>query len=75
MSGGVYISMNTRDVLLKMVLDSQERVRDLETFSKQVDDNEVKETFQEFAEQTGLQSRRIRELLDKYENNTRNGIH
>ncbi len=67
--------MNTRDVLLKMVLDSQERVRDLETFSKQVDDNEVKETFQEFAEQTGLQSRRIRELLDKYENNTRNGIH
>lgn len=67
--------MNTRDVLLKMVLDSQERVRDLETFSKQVDDNEVKEAFQEFAEQTGLQSRRIRELLGKYENNTRNGIH
>ncbi|HQA48455.1 MAG: hypothetical protein WCS98_04040 [Bacillota bacterium] len=67
--------MNTRDVLLKMALDSQERVRDLETFSKQVDDNEVKEAFQEFAEQTGLQSRRIRELLDKYENNMRNGIH
>ncbi len=67
--------MNTRDVLLKMALDSQERVRDLETFSKQVDDNEVMEAFQEFAEQTGLQSRRIRELLDKYENNMRNGIH
>lgn len=67
--------MNTRDVLLKMALDSQERVRDLETFSKAVDDNEVKEAFQEFAEQTGLQSRRIRELLDKYENNMRNGIH
>jgi ferritin-like metal-binding protein YciE len=67
--------MNTRDVLLKMALDSQERVRDLETFSKQVDDNEVREAFQEFAEQTGLQSRRIRELLDKYENNMRNGIH
>ncbi|HZX46828.1 MAG TPA: hypothetical protein VFF83_06105 [Clostridia bacterium] len=67
--------MNTRDVLLKMALDSQERIRDLETFSKQVDDNEVKEAFQEFAEQTGLQSRRIRELLDKYENNMRNGIH
>ena len=47
----------------------------VETFSKQVDDNEVKEAFQEFAEQTGLQSRRIRELLDKYENNMRNGIH
>ena len=44
--------MNTRDVLLKMALDSQVRVRDLETFSKQVDDNEVKEAFQEFAEQT-----------------------
>ena len=57
--------MNTRDVLLKMALDSQERVRDLETFSKQVDDNEVKEAFQEFAEQTGLQSRRIQEQLDK----------
>lgn len=67
--------MNTRDVLLKMVLDSQERVRDLETFSKQVDDNEVREAFKEFAEQTGMQSRRIRELLDKYENNMRNGIH
>lgn len=67
--------MNTRDVLLKMVLDSQERVRDLENFSKQVNDNEVKEVFQEFAEQTGLQSRRIRELLDKYENNTRNGMY
>ena len=38
--------MNTRDVLLKMALDSQERIRDLETFSKQVDDNEVKEAFQ-----------------------------
>lgn len=67
--------MNTRDVLLKMVLDSQERVRDLETFSKQVDDSEVKEVFKEFAEQTGLQSRRISELLDRYENNIRNGIH
>ncbi|MBA1335483.1 MAG: hypothetical protein HPY66_1108 [Firmicutes bacterium] len=67
--------MNTRDVLLKMVLDTQERVRDLETFSKQVDDNEVKETFQEFAEQTGLQSQRLRQLLDKYEMNSKNTFH
>lgn len=67
--------MNTRDVLLKMVLDTQERVRDLETFSKSVDDNEVKEAFKEFAEQTGLQSQRLRQLLDKYENNSKNSIH
>jgi len=67
--------VNTRDVLLKMVLDTQERVRDLETFSKQVDDNEVKETFQEFAEQTGLQSQRLRQLLDKYEMNSKNTFH
>jgi ferritin-like metal-binding protein YciE len=67
--------LNTRDVLLKMVLDTQERVRDLETFSKQVDDKEVKDAFQQFAEETGHQSQRLRELLGKYEDNLKNGMY
>ncbi len=67
--------MNTRDVLLKMVLDTQERVRDLENFSKSVDDEEVKEAFQKFAEQTGLQSHKLRQLLDKYETSSQPPVH
>ena len=59
--------METKDILLKMVLDTQEMVRDFEVHSKEINDNEVREAFKHFAEQAGFQSQRLKELLGKYE--------
>jgi rubrerythrin len=53
---------------MKKLLDAQENVRDYETFSKQVDDTEVSEAFKKFAEESGMQARKLQELIDKYDN-------
>lgn len=62
------MNMNTRDTIMKKLLDAQENVRDYEMFSKQVEDQDVKNTFKQFAEETGMQARRLQELIDKYDN-------
>lgn len=63
------MEMNTRDKVMKKLLDAQENVRDFETFSKQVDDNEVAQAFKQFAEECGTQSTKLQSLLDKFDNN------
>lgn len=62
------MNMNTRDTVMKKLLDAQENVRDYEMFAKQVEDEEVKQTFKQFAEESGMQARRLQELIDKYDN-------
>lgn len=62
------MNMNTRDTVMKKLLDAQESVRDYEMFAKQVDDNEISTTFKKFAEETGMQARKLQELIDKYDN-------
>ncbi len=59
--------LETRDTLMKKMLDAQENVRDFESISKRIDDEEVISAFKEFAEQSGHQARRLKELLSKYE--------
>ena len=59
--------MTTRDTILKKLLDAQENVRDYEMFSKQVSDQEVSELFKQFAEESGMQARKLQALMDKYD--------
>ena len=59
--------LDTRDTLMKKMLDAQENVRDYESFSKRIEDDEVVNAFKEFAEQSGHQARKLKELLNKYE--------
>lgn len=62
------MNMNTRDTIMKKLLDAQENVRDYEMFAKQVDDPELTNTFKKFAEETGMQARKLQEFIDKYDN-------
>jgi rubrerythrin len=59
--------MNTRDTIMKKLLDAQESTRDYQSFAKEVSGEEVENTFREFAEQCGMQAHRLQELLDKYD--------
>jgi rubrerythrin len=61
------MEMNTRDTIMKKLLDAQENVRDYEMFSKTVEDKEVAKVFKQFAEETGMQARRLQTLIDKYD--------
>ena len=61
------MKMNTKDMVKKKLLDAQEMVRDYEMFSKQAGDKELVETFKMFAEESGMQARRLQAILDKYE--------
>ncbi|MCG8540621.1 MAG: PA2169 family four-helix-bundle protein [Clostridia bacterium] len=61
------MNLDTRDTILKKLLDAQENVRDYESFSKNVDDPEVSDTFKQFAEEAGMQARKLQELIDKYD--------
>lgn len=60
--------MDTRDTIMKKLLDAQENVRDYEMFAKKVHDPEVSSTFKKFAEETGMQARKLQQLIDKYDN-------
>ncbi len=62
------MNMNTRDIIMKKLLDAQENVRDYEVFSNQVDDTEVGSIFKKFAEESGMHARKLQELIDRYEN-------
>lgn len=62
------MNMNTRDTIMKKLLDSQENVRDYEMFSKQVQDQEIANIFKKFAEESGMQARELQKLIDKYDN-------
>lgn len=61
------MELNTRDTIVKKLLDAQEDVRDYESFSKKVDDSEVCNTFKQFAEESGMQAQKLQQLLGKFE--------
>lgn len=65
------MNMNTRDTIMKKLLDAQENVRDYEKFSKKVEDEEVRSAFKQFAEESGMQARKLQKLIDKYDNSHR----
>lgn len=47
------MELTTKEIVKKMILDSQEMVRDYEVYSKKVNDNEVSALFKKFAEECG----------------------
>lgn len=59
------MDLQTIDVLKKKILDSQEMVRDYEKFSKKTRDTEIADTFKAFAEESGMQAKKLKEILDK----------
>ncbi len=61
------MEMNTRDTIMKKLLDAQESTRDYQSFAKEVADEEVSNTFREFAEQSAMQAHTLQELLDTYD--------
>lgn len=60
------MKLETRDTILKKLLDAQENVRDYEMFSKQVSDQEVATIFKKFAEESGYQAAKLQELYKKH---------
>lgn len=61
------MELNTKDVIKKMILDSQEMVRDYETHSKKISDTEVSDLFKTFAEECGIQAAELQKILrDKF---------
>ena len=58
------MEMNTRDTIMKKLLDAQENVRDYQSFSREVSEEEVCNTFKEFAEQSAMQAKKLQELLN-----------
>ena len=58
------MELTTKEILKKMILDSQEMVRDYEVHSKKVEDMEVANLFKTFAEECGYQSAELLKLLN-----------
>lgn len=64
--GGVTVELTRNEIIKKMVLDSQEMVRDYEVYSKKIDDMEVADLFKTFAEECGYQAAELlKKLNDK----------
>jgi rubrerythrin len=56
--------METKDFLKRAMLNEQEQVRDYQRFALGTDDEEVKQAFLEFAENSGFTARKIKDLLE-----------
>ena len=63
------MQLKAEDMIKQKLLDAQENVRDYQEYSKKVDDEEVDRTFKKFAEDSGMQAKKLQELLSKYESN------
>lgn len=61
------MELSPKDCLTKAILDSQEKVRDYESHSKNIDNEEICNCFKRFAEQEGKQAAELQELLSKCE--------
>ena len=57
------MEMNTRDTIMKKLLDAQENTRDYQSFAREVSEEDVSNTFREFAEQSALQAQKLQQLL------------
>lgn len=57
------VLITERDRLMSAWLRSMETVRDYERFAKELGGTELGKTFAEFAEEIGVQSSKLRELL------------
>jgi rubrerythrin len=65
--GVMKMEMNTRDTIMKKLLDAQENTRDYQSFAKEVSEEAVSNTFREFAEQSAMQAHKLQELLNTHD--------
>jgi len=63
--GGEDMELTTQDYLKKALLDTQERVRDFQNYSQEIDDEEIRDCFKRFAENEGMQASEIQRLITK----------
>ncbi len=61
------MEMNTRDTIMKKLLDAQENTRDYQSFAREVSEEAVSNTFREFAEQSAMQAQKLQELLNVHD--------
>ena len=61
------MEMNTRDTIMKKLLDAQENTRDYQSFAKEISEEAVSTTFREFAEQSAMQAQKLQDLLNTHE--------
>ena len=62
------MELNTRDFLMKTLLDEQEKVRDYQKFAQQTDDKSVAQYFRHWAESDAMRASQIKDLIEKYPN-------
>lgn len=62
------IKITSYDRLLRAWENSMELTRVFEVYSKEVDDDELKEVFKKFAEEEGMHASKFRQLLIKRQN-------
>ncbi len=63
------IRITAYDRLLRAWENSMELARDYEMYSKRVEDENVKQIFEEFAEDEGFHASRLRDMLLDYRKN------
>ncbi|MZP31258.1 hypothetical protein GTO91_16245 [Heliobacterium undosum] len=61
------MQLNTRDFLMKSLLNEQELVRDYQKFAQTTEDKEVAKIFLDYAEKDALRANQIKDILqNKY---------
>lgn len=58
------MEMTTKDCVKKAILDTQEMVRDFNMYANEVEGDDLKKCFKEFAKEQGLQARRLQDELE-----------
>lgn len=61
------IEITTEDRIKRAWENSMELVRDFESYSKEIKDNEIAAVFAQFAEDEGHHASKFREMLHKYQ--------
>lgn len=61
------MKINTEDMIKQKLLDEQENVRDYEEYAKNINEEDVRETFKEFAEKSACHAQKLQKLLNKFE--------
>jgi|BioPla2DNA2_1021312.scaffolds.fasta_scaffold00692_6 rubrerythrin len=59
------MELTTQDYLKKALLDTQERLRDFQNYSQEIDDEEISACFKRFAENEGMQASELQRLITK----------
>lgn len=62
------MDLSTVDYLKKALLDTQEKVRDFETYAKTIQEEKISNQFREWAEEEGFQASELQKLISEYSN-------